>query len=56
MTAIVLLFAATRGQPPFFIFFVGLIGVLLVVRRLGYRLAWGRGKTTPGDGDSATFD
>ena len=56
MTPVVLLSAAPRGQPPFFMFFVGLAGVLQVVRRLGYRLAWGRGKTTPGNGDSATFD
>ena len=56
MMAVAFRFAAPRRQPPFFMFFVGLTGVLLVVQRLGYRLAWGRGKTTPGGGDSATFD
>jgi hypothetical protein len=50
MTAVALLSAATRGQAPFFMFFVGLAGGLRVIWRLGYRLAWGRGKTTPGDG------
>ena len=34
-------------------FFAGMAAVMLVARALGYRLAWGRHKTTMGNGDSA---
>ncbi|NQT16124.1 MAG: hypothetical protein HQ582_25430 [Planctomycetes bacterium] len=37
-------------------FFVGLTGVMLVARRLGYRLVWGRRRTTLGDVDSASAE
>jgi hypothetical protein len=65
LVAVIVTISVVSGRPPFaeiYVwlaamaggFFVCLTGVMLVARGLGYRLAWGRRKTTLGDRGSAS--